>query len=267
MRNYETQPSPVYRDDKGLKVIAAGQWGCSTGTLQAAFGRIFQLTVFAPCMNGPDLVPSIPFSKHAINALNEPDRFTRQTMLSSLVASYSASIDFPGFAFLPELLDMYPDAKVVLNKPSSPEAWASSLRSGVGFFCSPLYLACIFWLPQAYWHCQLQRTCVNVFKRRYGVNDVFSTECLRRHSQWVHVTAAARRKQVLEWEPSHGWEPLCRFLGRDIPQVPIPMADTRVCLEDVKRSLVLKGLAVWIGILLLFAAAAYITTIMYALHR
>lgn len=50
---------------------------------------------------------------------------------------------------------------------------------------------------------------------------------------------------LLEWEPKDGWEPLCAFLGKSIPEVPFPYANQG---NDVSDRLLLGGkirLAKW----------------------
>lgn len=33
--------------------------------------------------------------------------------------------------------------------------------------------------------------------------------------------------QLLEWKVQDGWEPLCKFLGKDIPDEPFPHVNTK----------------------------------------
>lgn len=34
-------------------------------------------------------------------------------------------------------------------------------------------------------------------------------------------------ERLLEWEVGDGWEPLCKFLGKPVPDVPFPHANTQ----------------------------------------
>jgi Sulfotransferase domain len=42
------------------------------------------------------------------------------------------------------------------------------------------------------------------------------------HYKHVRKATAARGTEVLEFQVQEGWEPLCKFLGKDIPKEPFP---------------------------------------------
>ena len=86
-------------------------------------------------------------------------------------------------------------------------------------------------------------------RRRYGVDAIFAAECYERHNQWVRDVAAARGKEVVEWEPEDGWEPLCKFLGCEVPDEAFPRTNETVEIAKLKCVLVRKGLVVWAGIM------------------
>lgn len=86
-------------------------------------------------------------------------------------------------------------------------------------------------------------------KRRYGVGDIFAAECYERHNQWVRDVAAARGKEVLEWEPEDGWEPLCEFWGCEVPDEAFPRTNETAEIAKLKGVLVRRGLMVWAGVL------------------
>lgn len=63
----------------------------------------------------------------------------------------------------------------------------------------------------------------------------------------AHVRAIVSAENLLEWEPSDGWEPLCVFLGKPIPKGPFPHVNKGDTMSD---KLVLVGkirLAQWVG--------------------
>ena len=43
-----------------------------------------------------------------------------------------------------------------------------------------------------------------------------STDVYERHNAWVREVVPGGK--LLEFEPSQGWEPLCGFLGREVPE-------------------------------------------------
>lgn len=246
-----------------LEVLAAGQWRCATSSLQIAFEECL-FPSYTPSMHGARVLPSVRLLKLACAACREQDRERRHTILHQIFDGYNASSDFPGFAFVDDLLDMYPDCLLILNKRNSPEAWQESVRSSLQFFSSRWYLLATWWVPQSYWHYQLYRSYMELAKRRHGIDDIFSTELYNQHNQWVHTSAMVRGRDVLEWEPSIGWEPLCKFIGREVPDEPFPRVNDAAAIEELKRYLVIRGLLVWAIALGLIAVA--IATLSWAIQ-
>lgn len=59
-------------------------------------------------------------------------------------------------------------------------------------------------------------------------------------------------KRLLEFEPGMGWEPLCAFLGKEVPGTAYPKKNDRRYLRGIKRlgiavSLVVNVLFVLVG--------------------
>lgn len=60
------------------------------------------------------------------------------------------------------------------------------------------------------------------------------SEAFDRHN--AHIRAIVPKENLLEWEPSHGWEPLCNFLGKPVPDDPFPHSNQG---DDVARGLLM----------------------------
>ena len=198
-------------------------------------------------------------------AMLETDHVVRERILYKVFNGYNASSDFPGHAFLDDLLDMYPNAKVILNKRHTPQEWERSVRSTLAFFSTWTYHLITYWIPICYWHHMIYKNYAKLAKRRYGVDDIFSTDCYTRHNEWVHEVAAARSKQVLEWEPDDGWAPLCAFLDYKVPKEPFPKTNETAEIKALTNIVIKRGLLVWAG--LLIGAAMVIAALKYFLGR
>ena len=46
------------------------------------------------------------------------------------------------------------------------------------------------------------------------------------------------KERLLEWYVEDGWEPLCKFLGKEIPKVPFPRANDAAAFEKTKDKLI-----------------------------
>ena len=62
----------------------------------------------------------------------------------------------------------------------------------------------------------------------WGKGDCFNHEALREtfDAHNAHVRAVVPRDRLLEFRPGDGWDPLCRFLNKEVPQdTPFPHAN------------------------------------------
>lgn len=102
----------------GLKVIGTGYGRTGTDSLREALNMLG----FGPCHHMLE-----------VNASDEQKRLWRALARGEnpgwdkLFAGYSACVDWPSAHYWRELVDVYPDAKVVLTY-RSPESWWESLR-------------------------------------------------------------------------------------------------------------------------------------------
>ena len=122
-----------------------------------------------------------------------------------------AVLDTPVVDFYNEILLTYPNAKVVLTI-RDPKSWLKSQQQ----FYTHYSHGCAKWLPP--W--------------RRGSNLVFGTECpsptqaLKRylqHNRNVYDNVPKDRLLVMDIPGGDGWEKLCPFLGREVPDgLPFP---------------------------------------------
>jgi hypothetical protein len=92
-------------------------------------------------------------------------------------------------------------------------------------------------------------------QRRLGCDSLFTIEMYSSHNNWVKDVAAQHGKEVLDWEPSMGWEPLCKLLDKPVPETSFPHINDAKTMEGLRRFLVLRGLRKWASVLLVPAAA------------
>jgi hypothetical protein len=55
-------------------------------------------------------------------------------------------------------------------------------------------------------------------------NDRYNRAALRRGflDHYNHVRSIVPKENLLEFRPQEGWEPLCAFLGKEVPDEPFP---------------------------------------------
>lgn len=224
-----------------LEVIGAGLPRAATSSMQAAF----EILGYIPCLHMANIIPHTDQLQLLLNAARQEDREKRQKMIRKLLAGQKGLCDFPVVFFLPDLLDMYPDIKIVLNKRENSRIWLKSAWESLGFF-----FTWKFWLSgrlvrtDRLWY-SLNMECVERMKTKYNVTDIWTENMYDAYHNMVHEEAAKRGKEVLEFQPEEGWERLCEFLDKPVPNESFPKLNEKAAFAMVKRILILRGVAGW----------------------
>lgn len=148
----------------------------------------------------------------------------------ALFKDYEATVDFPACVYYRELLGAFPDAKVVLNVRDS-QRWFDSfltLQQTTDRF------RVFRFLPRA----RRFLNFVDLLLPKVFTDPrdrARSIEVFERHNLEVQQTVPADR--LLVFRVQEGWEPLCKFLGRDVPAgVPFPhLNEGKETLEALAR--------------------------------
>lgn len=141
---------------------------------------------------------------------------------------FTAAVDFPTAGAWKDLAMFYPEAKIILTERSSPEKWWESasetilvpkLPFRIAFNISPFF-GNVRTMIIALWNrvFQLPRTLT------HKDGDV-AIAAYKKNSKEAREFEDGRR--TLAFNVMEGWEPLCSFLGKEIPSVPFPHSNTR----------------------------------------
>jgi hypothetical protein len=150
-----------------------------------------------------------------------------------LLADYDVVMDLPGCVFAKELVDAYPDAKVILTKRRY-EDWEKSM--GESIWCLDTWR--LFTLCRQLGITQLaplMRLVHSVF--RVHSNNAYggpkAKQAFEKHYDTVRSSISSNRLLELDMDDEDvGWEPLCRFLDKPVPKEPFP----RLNEEQAMRS-------------------------------
>ncbi|MER9873268.1 hypothetical protein NKJ12_09425 [Mesorhizobium sp. M0195] len=110
--------------------------------------------------------------------------------------------------------DHYPDAKVILTV-RDPEAWYDSMAQTIG-----LTMDAATNDPQSFGVAMIGNT---VFGGRFDNRD-HAIAVYEAHNASVKSTLPPER--LLTCQASEGWEPLCAFLGVQLPSEPFPRTNS-----------------------------------------
>ncbi len=139
----------------------------------------------------------------------------------ALFEGYQASVDWPSCNLWREQLELFPEAKVILTL-RDPERWYESVMNTIYPSTldslandDPQVRAGGQWVNAIIW----QRLFDGRMDDKAHVTDVFN-----RHNESVKSEVPA--DQLLVFEASEGWAPLCEFLGVPVPDTPYPRVNS-----------------------------------------
>lgn len=134
---------------------------------------------------------------------------------------YDAITDTPCVLFSEELLTAYPDAKVILTE-RDVDSWVASMQRSYYKVLMSRGMQIMRFLDAEFLGKYYAMGMGSLATWTDG--DVNNMEKLKegyvRH--YARIRAVVPRERLLEWHPRDGWEPLCEFLGKDVPEGEFP---------------------------------------------
>jgi hypothetical protein len=203
-----------------MKLIGAGLPRTATTTQMVALEQLG----LGPCYHMRDLLADLqsglePWERAAGGA---PD-------WERIFAGVQSTVDWPSARYYAELMDYYPDAKVLLSVRDG-EAWVRSMRETVwGVFHGDTVLhhlcearAVLDPLWRRFMALMIRMTWQQETGALAGdtATDDGLVAVMNHWNDTVKRTVPADR--LLVWDPREGWEPLCRFLEVEVPAEPLP---------------------------------------------
>lgn len=191
-----------------LALIGAGLGRTGTLSLKAALERLG----YGPCY-------------HMLEVLAAPERAKRWVEgarsgaydWEAIFQGFRATVDWPAAAFWRELVDRYPDAKVVLSL-RDPDRWYESVMNTIYQTLTQRQESAPEILRD--FHAAMRSLIV---ERTFGgrlADRAHAQGIFAAHNQAVIDAVPADR--LLVYPAGVGWEPLCRFLDVPVPDEPYP---------------------------------------------
>lgn len=194
-----------------LEVIGAGVGRTGTYSLKLALEQLG----FGPCHHMEEVILDPP--RHMplwLAALaGKPD-------WEAVFDGYNSAVDWPTAAFWPELAAHHPGAKVILTA-RNPESWYASFSQTIFKFLSsrdeaPPPMQAFIDFGTAV----IARSGFTIKSSRDDILKAFA-------DQGDAVIGAIPAERLLVYRVKDGWEPLCRFLGKEVPTTPFPRSNDR----------------------------------------
>jgi hypothetical protein len=139
----------------------------------------------------------------------------------AIFEGYVSTVDWPSAAYWKAILAHYPDAKVILTTRSA-ESWYDSFSETIAWL-----MATPDTLPPHLgpWHRMASDL---VPKDTFGGRPTDREHAIAVFNAYeADVKASVPADRLLVFRAADGWEPLCRFLGKPVPDIPYPRTNTK----------------------------------------
>ncbi len=204
-----------------MRLIGAGMPRTGTLTQKVAL----EMLGLGPCYHMVDVLADLDQAALWQRALDGDAPW------EEIFAGCDSTVDWPGGYFYRELMDFYPEAKVLLSV-REPESWERSMRETVWAVRHGESLIRLLSSAQAHVNPQW-RGFLNMIDRLVWEGTFASghaepqqlIETMNRHNEEVKRVVPPQR--LLVWSADEGWEPLCEFLELPVPDAPFPHVNDR----------------------------------------
>ena len=208
----------------GLQVIGTGQGRTGTTSLKVALEQLG----FGKCY-------------HMWELLNNPGQliYFQQAEAGEpvdwdeLFKGYQSACDFPVIRYYKQVLEKYPDAKVI-HTMRDADAWFKSCSETIFWATKPSFgrlLGMIIRLPFS----STLRKRLRILKFSGKMVNLTFGKDLKNKEKVVaayneynsEVLNSIPKEKILIYDVKSGWEPLCKFLNVPVPVTPFPKSNTK----------------------------------------
>ena len=218
-----------------IKIIGAGFPRTGTNTLRECLEKLGYVKTY-----------------HMKNLLTKPENLHYWTTLQAtgttdwegLYEGYQATVDFPCYPWYKEHMKQYPEAKVILSTRPF-EKWYASFYSTIWQTQNPPEAERLAMGERIAADPRLQ-TVMKVMKfSKQAMNEdhfqgkfsdkEFMEKVFNDHNEEVKNYVPADK--LLVFDATEGWEPLCKFLGVEVPNEPLPHTNKREDFAEMVKEL------------------------------
>ncbi|CAH8546839.1 unnamed protein product [Schistosoma turkestanicum] len=237
-----------YSTNSDLEVIVVGLNKTGTSCLKSALETLYH---GSPCFHYTDLLYESNETIEKWLELHLCQHQTRvngfhyntQELLRMLLKNYKSVSGIPITSFLNDLLQMFPNAKVILTVRNA-ELWHAACRANLIPYRSNNNSKLLQFIQKFNifsWLTDLDRLKLLSLQNTLGktVNLKNDNELITAYSRWNdHVKSIVPKERLLIYNIKQGWQPLCEFLHKPIPCCTFPGRNTplSVCNNMIRYS-------------------------------
>ena len=253
-----TPPTKTRDPKKPMRIICLGLPRTGTDSLRTALSMLGYGPIWhgfeMPMTRSNEPIYWTPLLQAKKDGNHQPGReFDWDVMLGDL----EVLMDMPPMFFAEELLDYYPDAKVILNRRKDMDAWHRSLHAAMRVIDGwSLWTIRLFDAEMCWWY----RTMFLSVSLLSAPGKSFEEDGKRwAEEHYARMEAKLKReaRSYLDWEVGQGWSSLCQYLEKDQPDVEFPFGNrggeqfeknAEKAMEKMAKRAMLKA-AVFVGVI------------------
>ncbi|KAI1322171.1 P-loop containing nucleoside triphosphate hydrolase protein [Xylariaceae sp. FL0255] len=257
-------PSVPRDPSRRVQAIVAGYSRTGTSSMQLALEKLLD----GPVLHGGTQIihREDAYCKKWVQAYaaksqgNKPELLR---LLREVTAGFVAVADMPPIDFIPELMELYPEAKVILTT-RDPERWLKSVAPVAGNSGSVADLTYLLWpIPGWRWFPSLMEEFGKSAARILDLDDATreknpapSVDLLLNWNRIVKEMVPPEKLVVMQVQ--EGWEPICRFLDLPLPDEPLPHANETAASDKIAADVMRRVVEIWgSGLACVVAVAAF----------
>ncbi|PVH94203.1 hypothetical protein DM02DRAFT_633925 [Periconia macrospinosa] len=186
-------------------------------------------------------------------AKSSSDKKLIKDMLKDRLEGYAAATDSPTCGLVEEFVEAFPDAIVICTVRDNPDVWVESMK-GVSNASTMWFLRFVlFPIPGMRYFVDYINVLRNQWVYLYGEAEPCTTKTHYNHM--AYLERVVPKEKLLFFNVKEGWEPLCKALGKEVPDVPFPRINDSEAIDRLAKKMVTKGLMRWLVIFATLGAA------------
>ncbi|KAJ0115537.1 hypothetical protein J7T55_010359 [Diaporthe amygdali] len=250
-------PSVPTDPNRTLQVIGAGYSRTGTSSMAIALEKLLDGPV---CHGGSQMLGrEDSYVQKWIEVYRQRDAGNRPALMKALreaTRGFVGVTDVPAVDFIGELIELYPEVKV-MGVRRDPDAWWKSMGN-LNKVSSPWWLQ-YFLAPMPTWR-WFPAFIEGIRGRgklgaKVSGNVVPGPHLIALHNKTVEKKTPPG--QMYWMEITDGWAPLCKMLDKPLPKEPFPRVNDAAALNELIRGMMLATAGVWLGITLVLFTVIY----------
>ena len=171
-------------------------------------------------------------------------------LIASRLKGFVVTADPPLSQLVPELMELYPNAKVIVTTRDK-KSWAKSMELSMKLVKPKLQRFIFYWLGGQFTYLpQLWTSLSKAFSDTYGTtirNESDAYVVYDAHYAWLKEIVP--KDKLFYFDVKDGWEPLCKALNVPVPEAKFPHLNDAKSYEEVFKGFAIRGLLRWAAVI------------------